>query len=83
MSGILSDSTNVVVSLIVAIVLICSALIPIAVGQIEYLTQLFPGGEGQFDITPYTTLIGVVLIMAILGLIIGVVRTYTRDNESD
>lgn len=82
MGGILTDSTNVVIGLIVAIVLICSALIPIAIGQIETLTKNY-GGEDGFDITPYTDLIGVVIILAILGLVIGVVRTYTRNNESD
>ena len=82
MGGLLTDSTNVVVGLIVAIVMICSALIPIALDQITILTNKY-SGEGMPDVSQYTSLITIVLILAILGLIIGVVRTYTRNNESD
>ena len=80
MSDILDSSTNVVIGLIVAVILICSALIPITVEQIESLTETYTDFQ---EISTYTTLIEVVIIMAIVGLIIGVVRTYNRGNEQD
>lgn len=80
MSDILDSSTNVVIGLIVAVILICSALIPITVEQIESLTEAYTDFQ---EISTYTTLIEVVIIMAIVGLIIGVVRTYNRGNEQD
>ena len=80
MSDILNSSTNVVIGLIVAVILICSALIPITVEQIKSLTET----HSDFaEVGTWTTLIEVVIIMAIIGLIIGVVRTYSRGNELD
>lgn len=80
MSDILDSSTNVVIGLIVAVILICSALIPITVEQLESLAETYTDVQ---EIGTYTTLIEVVVIMAIVGLIIGVVRTYNRGNEQD
>lgn len=80
MSDILNSSTNVVIGLIVAVILICSALIPITVEQIESLTATY---KDFAEIGTWTTLIEVVIIMAIIGLIIGVVKTYSRGNELD
>lgn len=80
MSDILDSSTNVVIGLIVAVILICSALIPITVEQIESLTSTYADFK---ELSTYVTLIEVVIIMAIIGLIIAVVRTYSRGNEQD
>lgn len=80
MSDILNSSTNVVIGLIVAVILICSALIPITVEQIKSLTETY---SDFAEVGTWTTLIEVVIIMAIIGLIIGVVRTYSRGNELD
>ena len=80
MSDILNSSTNVVIGLIVAVILICSALIPITVEQIKSLTEAY---SDFAEVGTWTTLIEVVIIMAIIGLIIGVVRTYSRGNELD
>lgn len=76
----MNSSTNVVIGLIVAVILICSALIPITVEQIESLTATY---KDFAEIGTWTTLIEVVIIMAIIGLIIGVVKTYSRGNELD
>ena len=79
MSDILDSSTNVVIGLIVAVILICSALIPITVEQISSLNAIDDFDQGT--ISTWTSLIEVVIIMVIIGLIIGVVRTYSRREQ--
>lgn len=78
MSDILNSSTNVVIGLIVAVILICSALIPITIEQITSLTEDYADFSA---IGTWTSLIEVVIIMVIIGLVIGVVRTYSRTEQ--
>lgn len=78
MSDILDSSTNVVIGLIVAVILICSALIPITIEQIKSLTENYSDFSA---IGTWTSLIEVVIIMVIIGLVIGVVRTYSRTEQ--
>lgn len=78
MSDIVDNSTNVVIGLIVAVILICSALIPIVIQQITSLSQYSDFGP---EIQTWTSLIEVVIIMVIVGLIIGVVRTYSKTEQ--
>lgn len=81
MGDIIDSSSNVVVGLIVAVILICSALIPITIEQISSLNAIQDFDQGT--IQTWTSLIEVVIIMTIIGLVIGVVRTYSRHNEQD
>lgn len=78
MGDLLNNSTNVVMGLLVSVILICSALIPVALDQITALTEQY-----GTDVSQYTTMLEVVIILAIVGLIIGVVRTYTRESRMD
>ena len=73
----LENSTSVVMALLVSIILICSALVPVALDQISALTTKY-----GTDVSEYTTMLEVVIILAIVGLIIGVVRTYVK-TEAD
>ena len=70
LSNILDSS----VAAIVGIVMVASAVIPIAVSQISSLKLL------EEDTTMYQTLLGVVVIMVIVGLIIGVIRFFTKSD---
>lgn len=70
LSNILDSS----VAAIVGIVMVASAVIPIAVSQITSLKLL------EEDTTMYQTLLGVVIIMVIVGLIIGVIRFFTKSD---
>lgn len=79
MSDILDSSTNVVIGLIVSVILICSALIPIVVQQVTSLNAITDFDQGT--IATWTSLIEVVVIMVIIGLVIGVVRTYSRREQ--
>lgn len=78
MSDILDSSTNVVIGLIVAVILICSALIPITIEQITSLTSEYSSFE---EISTYVSLLEVVIVLTIIGLVIGVVRTYSRTEQ--
>ena len=78
MADLLDSSTKVVMGLLVSIILVCSALVPVALDQINALTQRY-----GTDVSQYTTMLEVVIILAIVGLIIGVVRTYTHTSEAD
>lgn len=70
LSNILDSS----VAAIVGIVMVASAVIPIAVSQISSLKLL--SGETEM----YQTLLEVVVIMVIVGLIIGVIRFFTKSD---
>lgn len=78
MSDILNSSTSVVIGLIVSVILICSALIPITIEQITSLTETYADFQ---PMGTWITLIEVVIIMVIIGLVIGVVRTYSRTEQ--
>lgn len=67
MADRLSDIIDSSTAAIVGIVMICFAVIPIAVDAISSLSG---------DAAKYAPLLGVVVIMVILGLIIGVIRFY-------
>ena len=82
MSDALENSTNTILTVLVSVVMICSALIPIVLGQIANLNNLSIQGYTG-DITKYTSIIEVVLILAIIGLLIMIVRGYSRGREYD
>jgi len=86
MADLLDSSTNVVMGLLVAVILVCSALVPVALGQIKSLetfVQSLHDADLESQAQTYVTMLEVVIVLAIVGLIIGVVRTYTRTNEVD
>lgn len=88
MSDIIDRSTGVILGVLIAVILVCSALIPIVIGQINslkstYTTEKHYSSEIVNMITQYTDIIGIVILIVIIGLIIGVVKTYTGGNERD
>lgn len=76
----IDNTISSVTATIVGVVLICSALIPIAIGQISFLNGLTVGTGGP-DMSQYVSLIEVVITMVIIGLVVIVVRSYTRHGE--
>ena len=76
MADLLESSTTTIMGILVAIILICSALVPVALDQINSLELQY-----NTDVSQYTTMIEVVIIVVIIGLIIGVVRTYTKYDH--
>ena len=69
------------VVLIVGAVILCSAVIPVVSDQVIGLSDL-ANVEGQvLDITTYQTLIGVAILMAIIGLVIGIIKMYSSRSD--
>lgn len=88
MSDIIDRSTGVILGILIAVVLICSALIPIVIGQINNLKETYTAEHHYSSdiinmVTQYSDIIGIVILIVIIGLIIGVVKTYTGGNERD
>lgn len=71
----MDKTINSILTALIAVVLIASAFIPVVIKQINALSQI----EGM-DST-YTTLISVVVIMTIIGIIIGVIKSYSSDSD--
>lgn len=71
---------NSMVVLIVGTVILCSAAIPVISSQVGGLSDLI-GPDQVLDIATFQTLIGVALIMAILGLVIGILKMYTKSDR--
>lgn len=82
MSDTLENSTNTILTVLVSVVMICSALIPIVLGQIANLEDMADKGLIG-DVSKYVPIIEVVLILCIVGLLIMIVRGYSRGREYD
>lgn len=86
MGDLIDKSTNTILGILVAVVLISSALIPVALDQINALKTKFASDTEMLEqVNTYTGLIEVVIVIVIICLIIGVIKTYTknRSGESD
>lgn len=78
MVDLLEQSTTTVMAILISVILICSALIPITMDQITALTK-----DYGVDVEQYTDILQIVVIICIIGLIIGVVRAYTKSSHED
>ena len=67
-----------IVALIIGVVLLCSAAIPIISSQVTGLNKIT---GSVLDIATFQTLIGVAVIFTILGLIVVIVRGYTKSDR--
>ena len=76
MADLMDKTINSILTALIAVVLIASAFLPTVIDQIATLTTKY--GD---KVTGYTTLLSVVIIMTIIGIIIGVIKTYTKDKE--
>lgn len=76
MADLMDKTINSIITALIAVVLIASAFLPTVIDQINNLTTRY--GDA---VTGYTALLSVVIIMTIIGIIIGVIKTYTKDND--
>ena len=76
----LNTVINSLIVLIVGVVILCSAAIPVISSQVGGLKKLIVDGQ-VLDIVTYQTLIGVAVIFAILGLVIGILKMYTAKSD--
>lgn len=71
----LSNIIDSSVAAIVGIVMVASAVIPIAVSQIVSLQTIT-----DYDTSLFQTLLGVAVIMVILGVVVGVIRFFSKSD---
>lgn len=64
---------------VVGIILICSMAIPIAVQQIGGLSDI--AGISDSQVSQFSSLLGVVVIMLIVGLIIAIIRHFNGSGS--
>lgn len=76
MADLMDKTINSILTALIAVVLIASAFLPTVIDQINKLTAKY--GDA---VTGYTALLSVVIIMTIIGIIIGVIKTYTKDKD--
>lgn len=76
MADLMDKTINSILTALIAVVLIASAFLPTVIDQINKLTAKY--GDA---VTGYTALLSVVILMTIIGIIIGVIKTYTKGND--
>lgn len=76
--GKIDDITDNMSALIVGVVMLCSAVIPVAISQIDALSLI---ESTVVDVSTMQSLLTVAIIMAILGLVIVVVRQYKSKER--
>ena len=81
MADMLDKTINSIITALIAVVLIASAFIPIVISQLDALKKYAAGI--QADVSMYESLITVVVVMTIIGIIIGVIRTYQRGGDGE
>ena len=77
MADLMDKTINSILPALIAVVLIASAFLPTVIDQINNLTTKY----GKDAVGGYTALLSVVIIMTIIGIIIGVIKTYTKDKD--
>ena len=70
---------NSMIVLIVGVIILCSAAIPVISSQVSFLDSL--ASTSLLDIQTYEVLIGVAILMAIIGLVIGIIKMYTGKSD--
>lgn len=63
---------NTSVATLIGIIMLCSVVIPIALGQINAM----PESAAEF-----VTILKVVIYMAVVGLLVGIVRYFSNSKE--
>ena len=76
MADLMDKTINSILTALIAVVLIASAFLPTVIDQTNKLTAKY--GDA---VTGYTALLSVVILMTIIGIIIGVIKTYTKDKD--
>lgn len=78
MADMMDKTISAILTAFVAVILIASAFIPTAIQQIDTLNDRFGS-----DAAGYTALISTVIIVTIVGIIIGIVKTYSGKGDGD
>ena len=81
MSDLIESSTNTVMGLLIFVIMVCVALIPISIDMINGLIAKYATSEFANDVQQYTDLLGIAIVFVILGVIVGIIRTYSRSER--
>lgn len=81
MSDLIESSTNTVMGLLIFVIMVCVALIPISIDMINNLIAKYATSAFASDVEQYTSLLGVAIVFVILGVIVGIIRTYSRSER--
>lgn len=85
MSDITDRSVTTIMTVLISVVLVCSALIPISMDQIKAMMAKFTtevyGKQIADMVGQLQTILFIVLIVVVIGLVIGVVKGYTRGDD--
>lgn len=76
MADMMDRTINAILTAFVAVILIASAFIPTALTQISALSTKY--GD---QVAGYTALLTTVVTITIVGIIMGVVKSYTKEDE--
>lgn len=75
MADMMDKTISAILTAFVAVILLASAFIPTAIQQIDALSKY------GSDVAGYTALISTVIVVTIVGIIIGIVKTYTKGED--
>ena len=78
MADMMDKTISAILTAFVAVILIASAFIPTAIQQIDTLNAKYGSSAAG-----YTALISTVIIVTIVGIIIGIVKTYSGKGDGD
>lgn len=83
--SMMDKTISAILTAFVAVILIASAFIPTAMTQVNSLIAQFTTKSGDTTtvdpaIAGYASLIGVVITVTIVGIIIGIVKSYSDRN---
>ena len=83
MADMMDKTINSILTAFIAVILIASAFIPVAINQINAIPSMinFPEGALISSVTPYVTLLSVVVIVTIVGIVVGVIKQYTDEER--
>lgn len=83
MADVMDKTIKSILTAFIAVILLASAFIPVAINQINAIPSMINVGEGALisSLTPYTTLLSVVIIVTIVGIIVGVIKNYTDEER--
>lgn len=73
MASMMDRTIDSILTALIAVVLIASAFIPIVITQVNNLLETYASDS---NIGLYTGLITIVVVMTIIGIIVGVIKTY-------
>lgn len=74
----MDKTISAILTAFVAVILIASAFIPTAIQQIDALNYKYGS-----SVAGYTALISTVIIVTIVSIIIGIVKTYSGKSDGD